>query len=1251
MRSTSNNLREFEPASDIPECLRQHLTITEQPHEIYTFVSQNHEKRLRLLTRRFFNQIQYGCRNPNCDAPTCLSCRKRTSAGVLRPHNDVTARALATKCVEQYASRGRDLDRRSRRDKCKRTSETSVDGLCLNEPVVPWYADAKEYLAKKDAAASRSKRSLANSKPRSTSTSPAVQNYANEVVAARGEQVNVVLTNGTTKKPYHESGGHEGQLRNITQTDPQQPAAGKLIIDSARAAAQYDLSAEYESCQKGRHRVQSEQIDTSLRKATHNTVAALANEAASIDSIRSVVIQELNLEDSFFRDSRWESRSKDIIEAELNRFDDVTSQLPYTSGDDNSEVLRSDQQHPIEPSSSLTCNDQLDTDKHPSNPGSNGAVVPPASSEAGGGAQSDRFDRASFTQVLFSRPRIADTIGMKDTATCSRTNREDIIRKNATISTHHEPKAAEINAVTISRAFTFELLPSSAVYWLKSHFAEPHCGHVYMDELDVPHFAMFVEQSLFYVFTQPYRLIRSAATWHHYPGPVAEPPVVEDLILLDSTYYAEGGSLRVPSQYATQSVCNDIYGWGSDRKARQGRVLGHLYQLLSSLYCGSERAYGLPVQKHKPSMNNRELAYLITLIINIAWTTTVIGGINRADDIEEYYQTVDEEKDFRNEVADTALIGLAVSIANVVSHCLAVHSAQVIARSEMNKTNIRQSRNIVESLVDFLRDPPCYPANRFAGTRRTIIRFMAAVILTRWDRTPILKRSSPVGGALEVLKALYQSRADLKLGSVLFEMEFIPAALDEVEMPFEWLSFKTNASTFHILQFSFLIPAVNLVKYFRSLNLKIMKQSHEKAMGTCTNGKSQLLLGFWRVNNVHEVFDKMRAHMARYFVMTIRREHILEDAVGQIWRRERQELTRPLKVRMGEDEGELGLDHGGVQQEFFRLVFAEAFDPRYGMFDTDQVNRMTWFKPGSLEPLYKYEALGILMSLAVFNGITLPITMPLAFYRKVLGLKVKKLEHIQDGWPELARSLKQMLEWTDGDVGDVMCRTYEFSYDVFGQLVSVDMSKKQSAEHGLSPKLNDNDRDMSSKDAAPPDPPMQQDAPLVTNANREAYVKDYIVHLTDTTIAPQLRAFLKGLHTLLSPQALAIFPPATLKLLIEGQPTSHPINLDDWREATTYEDYNASDPIITWFWEVLKEDLSQTQLRNLLEFVTASDRIPVAGWSGITFIVQRNAAGDEWLPGSSTCYGRLFLPEYSSKRILKEKLEKAIETSLGFGMV
>ncbi|KAI9872223.1 MAG: hypothetical protein M1823_008230, partial [Watsoniomyces obsoletus] len=80
------------------------------------------------------------------------------------------------------------------------------------------------------------------------------------------------------------------------------------------------------------------------------------------------------------------------------------------------------------------------------------------------------------------------------------------------------------------------------------------------------------------------------------------------------------------------------------------------------------------------------------------------------------------------------------------------------------------------------------------------------------------------------------------------------------------------------------------------------------------------------------------------------------------------------------------------------------------------------------------------MSLAVYNAVTLPITFPLAFYRKLLGLKVKKLDHIRDGWPDLSKGLSTLLEF-EGDVAEIISRTYEFSYEFSGSTVTIDMEK------------------------------------------------------------------------------------------------------------------------------------------------------------------------------------------------------------------
>ncbi|KAG7133765.1 E3 ubiquitin-protein ligase HECTD2 like [Verticillium longisporum] len=74
--------------------------------------------------------------------------------------------------------------------------------------------------------------------------------------------------------------------------------------------------------------------------------------------------------------------------------------------------------------------------------------------------------------------------------------------------------------------------------------------------------------------------------------------------------------------------------------------------------------------------------------------------------------------------------------------------------------------------------------------------------------------------------------------------------------------------------------------------------------------------------------------------------------------------------------------------------------------------------------------------------------------------------------------------------------------------------------------------------------------------------------------------------------------------------------------------------------------------RRLLEFVTASDRVPVGGMRNLQFVVQKN--GEEegeggHLPTAYTCYGTLLLPEYESKDVLRQRLAMALENSKGFG--
>lgn len=302
---------------------------------------------------------------------------------------------------------------------------------------------------------------------------------------------------------------------------------------------------------------------------------------------------------------------------------------------------------------------------------------------------------------------------------------------------------------------------------------------------------------------------------------------------------------------------------------------------------------------------------------------------------------------------------------------------------------------------------------------------------------------------------------------------------------------------------------------------------------------------------------------------------------------------------------------------------------------------MTWFQPSTLEPQWKFEMLGIVFSLAIYNGVTLPVTFPLAFYRFLLPqdspyregeIHTKPLDRIADGWPDLAKALSELLAWSDGDVGDVIMREYAFSYEVFGRKIDHNMKYPfhHQAEHDTLP-----------------DPP-EAEPELVTNETREQFVCDYVNFLTYSSVEPQLQAFLKGFLTCINPKSLHFFTPTSLRNLIEG---TQYISIPDLRRSAKYEEgYTATHSTIRDFWAVV-ETYTQEDCRHLLEFVTASDRIPVTGYESITFHIVRIGGEPTSLPTSSTCFGKLYLPQYSDREVMRRKLDLAIKNSKGFGVV
>ncbi|KAG8165318.1 hypothetical protein KVR01_005593 [Diaporthe batatas] len=537
-----------------------------------------------------------------------------------------------------------------------------------------------------------------------------------------------------------------------------------------------------------------------------------------------------------------------------------------------------------------------------------------------------------------------------------------------------------------------------------------------------------------------------------------------------------------------------------------------------------------------------------------------------------------------------------------------------------------------------------------------LLDWARAVMFYEWDGSPEVPGDGPFGGALALTDAIHKKSQALRITHKQLLADYFAETLDNVDMPVSWLSFTSTRQKGHLLDHPYIFNPDTLVSYFRAINFSRMSHVYEEA-ASLQNRLDRLFEQATLIVNRHHktvLQDLLRTARSRYLILDIGRRTVLRDAFDQLWRREERELLRPLKVHLGEDSGEEGFDSGGVQQEFFRLAIAEALNPDYGAFTIDERNRMAWFRPGSTEPDWKFELVGLLVGLAVYNGLTLPVSFPKALYRKLLGEPVTDIHHINDGWPQIASGLTELLEWDEssGAVEDVFVLTYEFSVDMLNEHVSREMHSVSPGSHP--PPGHEWPQFPPSCDTGNQKPHWTlscenpEDAPPVTNANRNAYVSDYIRYMTDVSVRPQYEAFAKGFRSILHPKSLSLLSSELLQSLVEGQ---QEIEVSELRRAARYVGYSSTSRTIKDFWKIVREYDDQMK-RKLLEFVTASDRVPVGGIKNIQFVVQKNGeedGHDGHLPTAYTCYGTLLLPEYRDREVLKERLSMALENAQGFG--
>lgn len=176
--------------------------------------------------------------------------------------------------------------------------------------------------------------------------------------------------------------------------------------------------------------------------------------------------------------------------------------------------------------------------------------------------------------------------------------------------------------------------------------------------------------------------------------------------------------------------------------------------------------------------------------------------------------------------------------------------------------------------------------------------------------------------------------------------------------------------------------------------------------------------------------------------------------------------------------------------------------------------------------------------MAVYNGEILDIRFPPCVYKKLLALSKSEesagvlpnlsLYDLKLVMPSIANSLQNLLDY-EGDVQEDFMMKFVISYSEFDTVKMVEL------------KENGSNIDL-------------------TNENRKEYVQLYIDFLLNKSIHEQFKAFYIGFHSVCATNAIQLFRPEEIELLVCGSP--EPLNINELKLITLYENYTEHNLVI-----------------------------------------------------------------------------------------
>ncbi|KAF9877767.1 ubiquitin-protein ligase [Colletotrichum karsti] len=451
-------------------------------------------------------------------------------------------------------------------------------------------------------------------------------------------------------------------------------------------------------------------------------------------------------------------------------------------------------------------------------------------------------------------------------------------------------------------------------------------------------------------------------------------------------------------------------------------------------------------------------------------------------------------------------------------------------------------------------------------------------------------------------------------GQIIPTSDFYNTMIDYTDLVAEFEAWESKRGRFSFCQYPFLL----------SMWAKSQILEHDARRQQMTKARDAF-------------FDSImtRRAVTQFLVLDVRRECLVDDslkAVSEVIGSGSEDIKKGLRIVF---KGEEGLDAGGLKKEWFLLLVREVFNPDHGMFIYDEDSQFCYFNPNSFETSDQYFLVGVVMGLAIYNSTILDVALPPFAFRKLLASAPSSstgpsahprpgmsytLEDLAEYRPRLAAGLRQLLDF-DGDVEETFQLDFVVDVEKYGTIVQIPLC------------------------------PGGERKP-VTNANKWEYVNLYVRYLLETAVARQFEPFKRGFYTVCGGNALSLFRPEEIELLVRGSDTA--LDVDALRGVAEYDNWGTKspdgvEPVVGWFWDTFKQATPDEQ-RKLLSFITGTDRVPAMGAALLPIKITCLGEDENRYPIARTCFNMLALRRYESRERLEQMLWTAVHESEGFGL-